>query len=124
MTNEHQQVVQLQRSVRYGRLLIGGAVVGGLIATLATVLIPIPEGSMYELRQIAGFMLLIGAAVGLALGAALALILTRAAKRGRGTGVVAIATESGLPESTDAVEKVESPAQVDPAATNEAGETN
>lgn len=97
MVSEHQQVVELQRSVRYGRLLIGGAVVGGLIGALATTFFPIAEGSAYSLGQIAGFMLLVGAVVGLAIGGILSLVLTLVARRNRGTGVVSIGTGSDVP---------------------------
>lgn len=97
MSHETQQVVQLQRSVRYGRLLIGGAVVGGAIGSLITLFFPIAEGALYTMGQIAGFMLLIGAIVGLTLGAVLALILTAVAKRKHGTGVVEQVIE---PEAT------------------------
>ena len=94
MVSEHQQVVELQRSVRYGRLLIGGAVVGGVIGALATTFFPIAEGSLYSLGQIAGFMLLVGAVIGLAVGGILSLGLTLVARRNHGTGVVSIETGS------------------------------
>lgn len=107
MTNEQQQVVELQRSVRYGRLLIGGAVVGGLIASLISVLNPLPEDSMYETRQMVGFMLLVGGAIGLGLGGILALALSRIARRGRGTGVVAVSTESSAAQNSNDAESAE-----------------
>lgn len=94
MTHETQATVELQRSVRYGRLLIGGAVVGAAIASLGSLFFPVEEGALYSIGQIMGFMLLIGGAIGLALGGVLALILNLSAKRQRGTAVVAIAHES------------------------------
>ena len=94
MGNEQQQVVELQRSVRYGRLLIGCAVVGALIASLITIFFPVVDGKFYTLGQIAGFMLLVGGVIGLAVGGILSLILTIVARRNRGTGVVSIETAS------------------------------
>lgn len=79
--------VGIERSVRWGRLLLVGAVVGGVLAVMITLMFPVEEGSLYEMRQIAGFMLLIGAAFGLALGALLGFILNISAKKKRGTGV-------------------------------------
>ena len=89
MASETQQTVELRRTVRYGRLLIGGAIVGAAIASLVTLLFPIAEGAMYTLGQVTGFMLLIGGVIGLALGGVVALVLTSVAKRNQGTGVVA-----------------------------------
>lgn len=96
MTHETQATVELRRSVRYGRLLIAGAIVGGAIASLASLFFPIEEGALYSMGQIMGFMLLIGGAIGLALGGILALILNLVAKRKHGTAVVAIAHESDI----------------------------
>lgn len=89
MSSENLKTVELRRSVRYGRLLIGGAIVGALAGSLLALLFPVPEGALYSVRQIAGFMLVIGGAVGLLLGAVLALILSAAAKRQHGSAVVA-----------------------------------
>ena len=88
MASETQQTVELQRSVRYGRLLIGGAILGGLVASLVTLFYPIPEGALYTMRQISGFMLLVGGVIGLLVGGAVALVLGAVAKRKRGTGVI------------------------------------
>lgn len=88
MSSENQKTVELRRSVRYGRLLIGGAIVGGLIGSLLALTFPVPEGALYSVRQIAGFMLIIGGAVGLAISAVFALILSAVAKRKHGIGVV------------------------------------
>lgn len=99
MGNEQQQVVELQRSVRYGRLLIGCAVVGALIASLITIFFPVVDGKFYTLGQIAGFMLLVGGVIGLAVGGILSLILTIVARRNRGTGVVSIETAAAVDAS-------------------------
>lgn len=79
--------VTLQRSVRYGRLLIGGLVVGVVVAVIASVLFPVSEGADYTLGQAAGFMALIGGAFGLGLGGLLGLILGFFARRSSGSGV-------------------------------------
>lgn len=79
--------VGIERAVRWGRLLVVCAFIGGVVAVMITLMFPVEEGSLYEMRQIAGFMLLIGAAFGLVLGAVLGLILNISAKKKRGTGV-------------------------------------
>lgn len=79
--------VTLQRSVRYGRLLIGGLVLGAAVALLISVVFPVAEGADYTLGQAAGFTALIGAAVGLGLGGLLGLVLGFFARRSSGRGV-------------------------------------
>lgn len=93
MSSENVQTVELRRSVRYGRLLIGGAVLGALVTSLITIFTPIPEGALYTLGQITGFMLLIGGVIGLAIGGLLALLLTLVARRQHGTGSVVAVEE-------------------------------
>ncbi|GAA1326264.1 hypothetical protein ACFSWE_12875 [Leucobacter albus] len=95
MSSETQQTVELQRSVRIGRLLIVGAIIGAVVGGLVTTLFKVPEGALYTVGQIAGFMLLIGGAVGLTLGGVLALILSAVAKRKRGTAVIEHTTVVG-----------------------------
>lgn len=89
MSSENLKTVELRRSVRYGRLLIGGAIVGGLAGSLIALLFPVAEGALYSVGQIAGFMLIIGGAAGLLLGAVLALVLSAVAKRQHGSAMVA-----------------------------------
>ncbi|QIM17997.1 MFS transporter [Leucobacter coleopterorum] len=79
--------VTLQRSVRVGRVIIGAAIVGGVVAALAALFFPIDEKADYTMGQVMGFSALIGIAAGLGIGALLVLILNAAAKRRRGTGV-------------------------------------
>lgn len=83
---ETQLQVGLQRSVRYPRVIIGGGLVGLLAATLVSVLFPVSLEADYTLAQITGFMAVIGAAIGLGLGALVALLLGRIAKRQHGSG--------------------------------------
>lgn len=79
--------VTLQRSVRYGRVLTVGAVLGAAVATLLSLVFPIEEGAEYTMGQVVGFMALIGGAIGLGAGGLLALFLGLAARRRRGSGV-------------------------------------
>ena len=106
MSSETQQSVELQRSVRIGRLLIVGAIVGAVAGALVTTFYPVPEGALYTMGQIAGFMLLIGGIVGLTLGGLLGLILSGVAKRQRGTAVLEHTTVvgEGLPAAEAPVE--------------------
>ncbi|MBC9937452.1 MULTISPECIES: hypothetical protein [unclassified Leucobacter] len=84
---EQEVEVTIERSVRYGRILIGGAILGAALASLASVFFPIALEADYSMAQIMGFMLLIGAAIGLSLAGILSLILSAAAQRRRGTAV-------------------------------------
>lgn len=79
--------VTLERGVRYGRVLIGFAVAGSMLAMLASLLIPLAGDANYTLGQIVGFMALIGAVVGLAVGSIVSVVLGAIAKRRTGTGV-------------------------------------
>lgn len=82
-----EQPVELQRSVRYGRVLIGAAILGAAILSLVSLILPLDPESEYSMAQIVGFMALIGAAIGLGIGALLSVALTLAAKRKSGSGV-------------------------------------
>lgn len=84
---ETEMRVTLQRSVRYGPILVGFAVLGALAGVVACLLFPIAGDAEYTMAQVAGFMAMIGGAIGLLVGGVLALILTLVAKRRRGTGV-------------------------------------
>lgn len=84
---ETRMEVSLQRSVRYTRLLIVGAVLGAVAFALASLAFPVAPESEYTVGQIAGFMAVVGAVLGLALGGVLGLILAAAVKRRRGAGV-------------------------------------
>ncbi|WP_125098721.1 hypothetical protein [Leucobacter chromiireducens] len=84
---EASREVTLQRSVRYGRVLVGTAALGALIAMLLVLVFPIAEKADYTLGQAIGFMAVIGAAIGLGVGALLSLVLGAIARRSRGSGV-------------------------------------
>ena len=84
---EVEREVTLQRSVRVGRVVIGAAIAGALIAMLLSLLFPVEEGAEYTLGEVTGFAGLIGAAIGLGIGGLLVIVLNAVAKRQRGTGV-------------------------------------
>ncbi|MGR4009372.1 hypothetical protein [Leucobacter sp. 1207-22] len=84
---ETKQQVELVRSVRFGRILVVFSVLGGVLAALACVFFPVNPEQHYTLGQIMGFSAIIGAAIGLCIGALVSLVLGAAAKRRRGTAV-------------------------------------
>lgn len=84
---ETQVAVTLQRSVRYTRLLIVGGVLGAVVGALVCLAFPITPESEYTMGQVAGFMAVVGGAIGLGLGGLLGLMLGLIAKRQRGEGV-------------------------------------
>lgn len=84
---EVEREVTLQRSVRYGRVIVGGAVLGAVVAAIAALFFPIEEGADYTLAQAVGFFAVLGGAIGLGLGCLAALVLGLVARRQRGTGV-------------------------------------
>lgn len=119
MASETQQTVELQRTVRFGRLLIGGAIAGGLIASLVSFMFPVPEGALYTVGQIAGFMLIIGGAFGLLVGGIVGLVLARIAKRQRGTGVIvahSVVEEPATEVPEAALPEIDVPGAVAPEA--------
>ncbi|WP_427870613.1 hypothetical protein [Leucobacter luti] len=87
VVHETEREVTITRSVRYGRVIAGMTVLGILVAVVASLVFPLDPEAQYTLAQITGFMALIGAAIGLALGCLLALILGVTARRKRGTAI-------------------------------------
>lgn len=79
--------VELRRTVRHGRIIVSGVVVGAVIAMILSLTFPILEGSDYSLGQIVGFMMLIGAAIGLAVGALIGLMLSLVVRNRTGGGL-------------------------------------
>lgn len=84
---ESEVEVGLQRSVRVGRVIVGSAIAGIIVAALLTLLFPVAENAEYTLGQVVGFMALIGGAIGLGAGTVIALVLVSVAQRQRGAGV-------------------------------------
>lgn len=87
VVTEVEQQVELERTVRYGRILIVAGGIGAILAAMITLMVPVDPEEHYTMQQIVGFMLVVGAVVGLVVGAILSLILARVAKRHRGSGV-------------------------------------
>ncbi|WP_449282078.1 hypothetical protein [Leucobacter sp.] len=87
VVEEVQREVTLQRSVRYGRVIVGSAALGAVVAAIAALFFPIEEGAEYTMAQAVGFFAVLGAAIGLGLGGLAALVLGLVARRQRGTGV-------------------------------------
>lgn len=86
--NVHQPVqVELRRSVRYGRIIIGAVVLGIVVGAVVSLFFPVPEGANYELGQVAGLMAVVGGAIGLVVGALLSLLLGAIAGRKRGAAL-------------------------------------
>lgn len=81
-----EEKVEVIRSVRFGRIIVGGAVLGAAVAALVTLSFPVVSQD-YTMGQVVGFMSLIGAGIGLGVGGALSLILARVAARRYGTAV-------------------------------------
>ncbi|WP_449278075.1 hypothetical protein [Leucobacter sp. GX24907] len=79
--------VELRRTVRWGRLLAVGAIIGVVVAALLSLSFPVMEDADYTLAQVTGFMAIIGGALGLAVGGLLAIVLNQVAKRRHGRGV-------------------------------------
>ena len=84
---ESEVTVELRRTVRIGRIITVCVAIGMVIAALASMSFPIAEEDQYTMAQIVGFMMLVGGAFGLAVGALVSLLLTLVARRSRGQGV-------------------------------------
>jgi ABC-type Fe3+-siderophore transport system permease subunit len=81
-----QTQVVVRRSPRYNHFMILGAIVGALVALILT--FAFPANPTYDRGQVFGYLLLVGIAVGVGLGALVALILDRIVGR-KGTSVIA-----------------------------------
>jgi len=84
--------VGLVRTVRYGPILGGSAALFALLGFLISFFFPVEEGADYTVGQVAGFMLVVGAAIGLGIGALLALLLNRIARRRTGSAIAVLTT--------------------------------
>lgn len=82
---EHEVV--LVRSVRYGRIIVTGLIVGAGVAMILSLLTPVDPKGDYSMGQIVGFMALIGGVIGLAAAGILSIVLGAVAKRRSGTGI-------------------------------------
>ena len=71
--------VRVQRSPRYSRFMLAGAIVFAVIAAVLT--FAFPENPTYDRAAVFGFLLAVCATIGVTLGAVLALLLDRRATR-------------------------------------------
>jgi hypothetical protein len=81
-----QTQVVLRRSPRYSHFMILGAVLGAVAALILS--FAFPANPTYDRGQVFGYLLLVGVAVGVGLGALVALLLDRIVGR-KGTSVIA-----------------------------------
>jgi hypothetical protein len=85
-TDRTSDTVTVRRAPRYGRFITLGAIVGAIVALILTFAFsgePTIEGELIEFDkgQVFGFLLLICATIGVALGALVALIIDRSTAR-------------------------------------------
>ena len=74
-----QATVTVRRSPRYARFMLVGVIVFVILALILTY--AFPDSNEYGRGQVFGYLLLLGAVVGLALGAVAALVADRIARR-------------------------------------------
>jgi len=78
-TEVERDTVTVRRAPRYSRFLTLGALVGAVVALILTV--SFPANDEFDRGQVFGFLLLACAAIGVALGAVVALVIDRASAR-------------------------------------------
>lgn len=78
-TEVERDTVTVRRAPRYSRFMTLGALVGAVVALILTV--SFPANDEFDLGQVFGFLLLACAAIGLALGALVALLIDRTTAR-------------------------------------------
>lgn len=94
-----QAQVVVRRSPRYNHFMLFGAIIGAVVALILTFAFP-PNGT-YDRAQVFGYLVLVGVALGVGLGALVALMLDRIVGR-RGKSVIA-----DWVETTEAPESLE-----------------
>jgi hypothetical protein len=77
--SESEETVQLRRSPKILRFLLTGALVGAIVALILT--FAFPPNTEYPATQVFGFLLLIGVAIGAAVGGLVAVVVDRALQR-------------------------------------------
>lgn len=102
VVHDRVETVQVRRSPKYGVFLALGAALGVLVAMILTFAfdgnaLPAPNGAVYTDGQVFGFLALGGIALGLAVGALVAIILDKVV--GRRTREVEVTHETV--ETTD-----------------------
>ncbi|GLI27572.1 hypothetical protein ARHIZOSPH14_18140 [Agromyces rhizosphaerae] len=116
---EHAEVtrdeVTVRRSPRYPRFLVLGGAVGALLALILTFAFPAVE--QFDKGQIFGFLLLVLGAMGVALGAVLALVIDRVMA---GHVRTVVAEHEQVHPETDTIERYVAETQVEQAQAGEA----
>ncbi|WP_309734534.1 potassium transporter Trk [Microbacterium sp. SORGH_AS_0428] len=93
VTDQHVETLRVRRAPKYGVFLVLGAAVGVLVAMILTFVFhgtdePSAAGVQYTQMQVFGFLALVCAVVGLAIGGIIALLFDRAmARRARDVSV-------------------------------------
>lgn len=84
--------VGLARAVRYGPIMIATGALFAIVAAIVAFVLPVQESETYTYTagQAAGFVAVLGGAIGIAVGALLALLLNLSAKRKRGTAMAVL----------------------------------
>lgn len=77
--------VTVRRAPRYGRFLTLGGILGAIVALILTV--AFPDNPEFDKGQVFGFLLLACGAIGVALGALVALLLDRSLAKRAGSAV-------------------------------------
>ena len=80
--------VEIERSVRFGRIIITGTILGSVLVTLLSLMFPVSDPNEYDRWQSIGLSIVYGAALGLALSSLLSLLLWQSAKRKHGRAIV------------------------------------
>ena len=112
-------VVRVQRSPRYFRFMLAGAIVFAIVALILT--FAFPENPTYDRGAVFGFLLAICATIGVALGAVIALLVDRAtSRRARTVQADRIDVRVGTPDTVGA-DAADSRAADSRAADAEAG---
>lgn len=111
-TTVTEAAVRVQRSPRYFRFMITGAVVFAVVALILTY--SFPENPTYDRGAVFGFLLAICATVGVALGALVALLIDRAATR-RARTVQADRIDVRLPDSETGSQNGDEPSDQRPS---------
>lgn len=84
-TDVTSDAVTVRRAPRYGRFLMLGGALGAVVALILTV--TFPDNPEFDKGQVFGFLLLACGAIGVALGALVALLLDRALEKRAGSAV-------------------------------------
>ncbi|WP_210507777.1 hypothetical protein [Naasia sp. SYSU D00057] len=109
-SGERPEQVRVRRSAKILNFLLTGAVLGAVVALIAT--FAFPENEQYPTSQVLGFLVLLGVVLGAALGGLVAVLLDRALQR-RTREVDAIREVTLAPEEPERSADTAAPSPVD-----------